>query len=189
MGNTRDEEGLHSFEEILGEHLDALFAAALRLTGGREADAEDLFQDMAVKAFQGFSGLKEEKRARSWLFTILNRTHLNRERGGGRRPDRVVSGEQSLEELLRRRSPPDTGTDALDRLAARLDIMEAFDRLPEEFRSVVWLVDVEEFLIREVAEMLEIPEGTAASRLYRGRRKLRSYLGEAGGRASSTEGA
>jgi hypothetical protein len=74
---------------VLTEHLDALFRTALRLCQGHEADAEDLLQDTALRAFDSYGQLREPSAARSWLFTILSRTHLNRVRTRQRRAEMV----------------------------------------------------------------------------------------------------
>ncbi|HEV8455498.1 MAG TPA: sigma factor, partial [Gemmatimonadales bacterium] len=63
-----------------------MFRTALRLCRGNEADAEDLLQDSALRAFTAFEQLRDPTAARSWLFTILSHTHLNRVRSARRRP-------------------------------------------------------------------------------------------------------
>jgi DNA-directed RNA polymerase specialized sigma24 family protein len=78
-------------EELLSEHLDALFGTALHLCDGRLADAEDLLQDTALRAFDGFGSLREPSAGKAWLFTILMRTHLNRTRSGKRRSETLAS--------------------------------------------------------------------------------------------------
>jgi RNA polymerase sigma-70 factor (ECF subfamily) len=167
-----------AFEELLSEHLDALYRTALRLCGGRRADAEDLLQDAMLRAFARFGELREPAAARMWLFTILTRTNLNRLRTQRRRAEMLASDleEHEFEDALaawRSAETPDEQTDLLlirDRLAAALDTLD------EQVRPVVWLIDVEGFRQREVAEMLGIPEGTVASRLFRARRNLRDAL-------------
>jgi RNA polymerase sigma-70 factor (ECF subfamily) len=167
-----------AFEELLSEHLDALYRTALRLCGGRTADAEDLLQDASLRAFERFAELRDRGAARTWMFTILTRTHLNRLRAGRRRAEilAVDLDEHAFEMALETWQPglaPDERTDAVlarDRLAAALDALD------EPLRTVVWLSDVEGFRQREVAEMLGIPEGTVASRLFKARRSLRESL-------------
>ena len=66
-----------AFEELLGENLDVLFRTALRLSGGREADAEDLLQEAVLKAFRRFDQLRDPQAGLGWMLTILTRTHLN----------------------------------------------------------------------------------------------------------------
>lgn len=168
-----------AFEELLGEHLDALYRTALRLAGGREAEAEDLLQDAVLRAFRGFRELREREAGRAWLFTILMRTHLNRERAAGRRAETVSSEmeERGFERALAAWRPSPTPEDARARRRLQESLTRALDALPARFREVVWLVDVEGFRQREAAAMLEVPEGTVASRLYRARRRLREALG------------
>lgn len=166
------------FEEVLSEHFDALYRTALRLCRGREADAEDLMQEVALRAFRRFRELRDLEAARSWFFTTLMRTHLNRVRTTQRHPEVAMDDldefafEQALEEW-RGVETPDRAFDRT-RLAERLE--SALDALDPALRAVIWLVDVEGFRQREVATMLRIPEGTVASRLYRGRHELRERL-------------
>ena len=75
------------FEELLSEHLDALFRTAVRLCRGHVADAEDLLQDASLRAFDGFGTLRDRAAARGWLFSILMRTQLNRLRARLRHPE------------------------------------------------------------------------------------------------------
>jgi RNA polymerase sigma factor (sigma-70 family) len=167
-----------AFEELLSEHLDALYRTALRLCGGRRADAEDLLQDSMLRAFERFDELREPAAARAWLFRILVRTNLNRLRSERRRAETAFSelDEREFEDALaawRSVEGPDERTDLVltrERLAAALDALD------HQVRAVVWLIDVEGFRQREVAQMLGIPEGTVASRLFRARRSLRDEL-------------
>ena len=167
-----------AFEELLSEHLDALYGTALRLSGGRTADAEDLLQDAALRAFERFAELRDRAAARAWMFTILTRTHLNRLRAGRRRAEvlAIDLDERAFEAALESWHPelaPDERTDAV--LGSEI-LAAALDALDEPLRTVVWLSDVERFRQREVAEMLQIPEGTVASRLFKARRSLRESL-------------
>jgi len=167
-----------AFEELLSEHVDALFGTALRLCGGHQADAEDLLQDAALRAFEGFASLREETAGRAWLFTILVRTHFNRARAGRRRAESVSSDldEAAFERALNDWQPAATPEDVLSERQLAERIGAALDALDHPLRAVVHLVDVEGFSQREAARMLEIPEGTVASRLFRARRILRDRL-------------
>lgn len=166
------------FEELFGEHLDALYRTALRLCGGRESDAEDLLQEAALRAFRGFSRLRRQEAGRAWLFTILARTHFNRIRGAERRRETMVSDldEGAFEAALERWGHSTTLEETLARRELRETLEAALNRLPAPLQTVVWLVDGEGFRLREVADMLGVPQGTVASRLYRGRSKLREDL-------------
>jgi RNA polymerase sigma-70 factor (ECF subfamily) len=163
---------------VLTEHLDALFRTALRLCRGHEADAEDLLQDTALRAFNSYGQLREPAAARSWLFTILSRTHLNRVRTRRRQAEMVSTDldEPAFEAALAEWAPVPSPADNVETWQLGEQLTQALDGLPPELRGVVLLVDVEGFTQREVAGMVGVPEGTVASRLFRARRQLRNAL-------------
>ncbi|MBA3584177.1 MAG: sigma-70 family RNA polymerase sigma factor [Gemmatimonadetes bacterium] len=169
---------IRAFEEVLAEHLDALFRTALRLCQGHEADAEDLLQDAALRAFECYGQLRDPAAARAWLFTILSRTHLNRVRSRRRRAELVSTDldEPAFEAALAEWAPVPSPADNLETWQLGEQLTRALDGLPSELRGVIVYVDVEGYTQREVAGMLGIPEGTVASRLFRARRQLRGAL-------------
>jgi RNA polymerase sigma-70 factor, ECF subfamily len=122
--------------------------------------------------------LKDPSAARAWLFTILIRTHLNRVRAASRRAEAASidlddrAFETALAEWIPMRSP----AEEVERWQLGEQLARALDSLPTELRGAVWLVDVEGFTQREAAGMQDVPEGTIASRLFRGRRQLRIAL-------------
>ncbi len=166
------------FEDLLSAHLNVLWRTALRLCRGHEADAEDLLQDTAVRAHRSLDQLRDAGAGRSWLLTIMTRQHLNRIRHRKRRPE-VVEADLSLAELesVLAESDPIQDTERLVRRAMlRDDLAAALDALPVELRTAVWLVDVEGFSTRDAAVAMDVAEGTVASRVFRGRRRLRDLL-------------
>lgn len=167
-----------AFEEIFSEHLDALYRTALRLCRGNEADAEDLLQDSALRAFTNFEQLRDPGAARGWLFTILTRTHLNRVRAAGRRAEATGTDldERAFEAALAEWMPMRSPAEEVEQWQLAEQLARALDQLPADLRSAVWLVDVEGFTQREAAGMQDVPEGTIASRLFRARRQLRGVL-------------
>lgn len=167
-----------AFEELLSEHLDALYRTALRFCGGRTADAEDLLQDAMLRAFERFGELREPTAARAWMFTILARTNLNRVRARQRRAETVASDmdELEFEAALSSWQCVEAPDERAELASTREQLTRALDALDDQLRPVAWLSDVEGFRQREVAEMLGIPEGTVASRLFRARRHLREIL-------------
>lgn len=162
---------------MLDEHLDALYRTALRC-GGTATEAEDLLQETALRAFRGFDRLRDTGAARAWLFKILLRTHLNRTRARARRLEVVASRleEETFEEALAAWRPAPTPEQILDWRRSREQLSAALNELSPPLRIVVWLIDVEGFKQREVARMLEISEGTVASRLFRAHERLRERL-------------
>jgi len=175
---TRRTQSARAFEEVFAEHLDALFRTALRLCRGNEADAEDLLQDSALRAYTSFEQLRDSSAARAWLFTILARTHLNRVRSARRRTEATSTDldETAFESALATWAPLRTPAEQVEQWELGEQLARALDELPDELRAAVWLVDVEGFTQREAADMCDVPEGTIASRLFRARRQLRTAL-------------
>lgn len=158
-----------------------LYAAAMRLTRN-PSDAEDLVQETFLKAYRAYSTFEAGTNLRAWLYRILTNTFINNYRRDTRRPQETDLGD--LEDLyLFRRLSRDTSTSetssAEDQLLDGLvesDIKEAIEALPENFRMVVLLADLEGFSYKEIAEILDIPIGTVMSRLHRGRKALQRAL-------------
>ena len=159
-------------------YADALFGTALRLTRNRQ-DAEDLLQDTYLRAYSHYDGFREGTNLKAWLFRILKNGFINgyRQKKAGPREVDLERGETSFEAALEEVTPP-AATPEDELLAGTLDgdVARALAALPEDFRIVVELVDLQDFSYREVADILEIPLGTVMSRLYRGRRLLEEVL-------------
>ncbi len=163
-------------EEIL-PHLDAMYNFALRLTADPN-DAEDLVQDTIVKAYRFFDSYEKGTNAKAWLFRILKNSYINTYRKKSKKPNQVDYDEVATFYETIRDERTDT-SDLEDRMFRELiddHISKALDQLPEDFRTVVLLCDVEGFTYEEIANMLDVPIGTIRSRLHRGRNLLRSEL-------------
>lgn len=169
------------FEDQALPHAESLYNTALRLTRN-PPDAEDLVQEVFYKAFRSLNQFQSGTNVRAWLFKILMNTHISQYRKSSKNP--TLGGYDDVEEFSlysqvhdRASSPTDSPSDILDRFLEQ-DIKNAIDKLPEQFRDVVMLVDVEGFAYKEAAEILETPVGTVMSRLFRGRKVLQKYLWE-----------
>jgi len=168
-----------AFEREALCHIEPLMAFARRLARS-QTEAEDLVQDTFVKALRARGQYQAGTNLRAWLLRILRNTFINRyhrsglERSATTRsvPDPVSDGWISAATM---RSMRDAETLALRPELAR-HISRALDDLPEEFRTVVLLADVEEFAYKEIADVLSCPIGTVMSRLHRGRRILKGKL-------------
>ncbi len=159
------DRGAHVRKAILA-YLDDLYRFALRLT--RDAEhARELIQECVLKA------LKEQgtdiRDPRNWLFQTLYHTFVDHYRKGVRRATlcEESSDEEAETEII---------VDPLPSVIAMEDVRNAVESLPEGFRAVVWLSDAEQLRLREIAEILNCPIGTVASRLARGRQELRRLL-------------
>jgi RNA polymerase sigma-70 factor (ECF subfamily) len=148
-----------------------LYATAVRLTRDR-ADAEDLVQDTLLKAFRASDRFARGTNLRAWLYTILHNTWRNRRRDRARAPVEVDSERVDASPLPAGDGRDESPEALLLRDTLDEDLQAALDGLPEAFREVVWLRDVEEFSYAEIAAMLDVPPGTVMSRISRGRRRL-----------------
>ena len=138
-------------------------------------EAEDLVQDAYVRALKGFSTFQPGTNFKGWMFRILRNTFLSA-RMGSKATHVSLDDEDEEIEL-----PAMTGTPESSLLGERTrqQIQSALERLPNNFKEVILLCDVEEMKYQEIAELLEIPLGTVMSRIARGRKLLRGMLAEA----------
>lgn len=156
------------------DFLDALYGAALRLT--RNADrAQDLVQDTYLKALRARGRFEPGTNLKAWLYTILHNTWRNRQRDGAR--SRVDFNSEVVEEAAEgagrgAAGPVETPESLLLRATLDTDLQAALDALPESYREVVWLRDVDELSYQEIATVIDVPIGTVMSRLSRGRKQL-----------------
>jgi RNA polymerase sigma-70 factor (ECF subfamily) len=187
------QEDRERFEVLVGEHLDGLFGAALRMTRNRTR-AEDLLQETFLRAWRSFHTFKPGTNVRAWLYRILMNAYIDGYRKSEREPE-VVDQEDVDEfylyskvhesEDFRRAGNPE---EALLSSLMDADVKGALDSLPEAFRNVVILADIEGFSYKEIAEILAIPIGTVMSRLHRGRRQLQVKLWDYARRAHYVQG-
>ena len=135
------------------------------------ADADDLAQMAAEKAFKSYGQFQPGTKFDSWMFRICRTVWIDTIRSGTRRAAHEAPAELG----------EGVGFDPRPATEAAIDLktaMAAMQRLPEEQREVVALILIEGFGYREVAEILEQPIGTVSSRLARGRQALLAMLGE-----------
>lgn len=167
------------FDEEIIPHMDALRNFALRLTTDTN-DAEDLVQDTIVKAYRFFGSYERGTNAKAWMFRILKNSFINNYRKTAKRPSEVDYDEiASYYESVRAER---TDTSDLESLLFREMMDDQLSRalrvLPEDFRTVVILCDIEDNTYEEIANMLDVPIGTIRSRLHRGRNLLKAELQE-----------
>lgn len=167
-----------AFESIALPHLNALYGFALVLTG-RPSEAEDLVQDTYVRALQFFHRYEQGTNCKAWLFTIMKRIFLNLAPQRAREvlcPDQTSQCDDEFTESL------DGHVNSIGVIPGgrdevfRQDVHKALELLPDSFRLVVVLRDIEGFSYGEIARMLDCPMGTVMSRLSRGRGLLRQLL-------------
>jgi RNA polymerase sigma-70 factor, ECF subfamily len=165
------------FEAEVVPQLSQLYPAALRMTRN-PTDAEDLVQETSAKAYAAYHQFRPGTNLRAWLNRILTTTFINVYRKRRREPQQALGGDlQEWQMSSDRLAPPvpSAEAEALDRTTDS-DLLRALRELPHEFRTAVYLADIEGYPYREIAEIMGTPVGTVMSRLHRGRRKIREQL-------------
>jgi RNA polymerase sigma-70 factor (ECF subfamily) len=161
-----------AFRELYRRHTPRLYQLVLRIVGGRATDAEDVVQETWVRATTSLHRFRGDSAFGTWLTGIgLNRAR-DFLRHRSRRPTgfEVEDSEQWLEQVSAR----------VDAAGDRLDLERAIGELPDGYRLVFVLYEVEGFNHGEIAAKLGISEGTSKSQLHHARRALRMMLEPAG---------
>jgi len=171
--NLSEEE----FTNLVYPHRNLLFNYALKLTNDYDA-AEDLVQETFIKAYRFLDKFEKGTNIKGWLYRILKNTFINDYRKIAKSPDKVDYDDiQNFYESI---SPTDINTQHYtdDAFENTLDdeLSEALNSLPEEFRTVIILSDIEEFTYEEIADFVNCPVGTIRSRLHRARKMLYTKL-------------
>jgi len=163
---THDEDLDREFETRLVESSTLAYRVAFGVLRHRE-DAEDVAQDAFAKAYRSFRQLRDRDRFRAWLVRMTWRMALDRLRANRRRGAR---------ELLVEIDPPAAAGDSILTREREERLWMAIDALPEKLRLVVVLAGIEGHDMKEVAALLDVPEGTVKSRLFVARKQLREQL-------------
>lgn len=155
------------------EYLDALYGYAMTLTRDK-TEAEDLVQETYLRAVKAANPPAAEGNLKAWLFVVMRNAWLNiaRHRQNGRRIFEFEVDE-----------PVGVASDAASnphvvylRKLEREQVRAAIEKLPDAYREIVVLRDLEGFSYHEIATVLNCPAGTVMSRLGRAREKLREAL-------------
>ncbi len=157
-----------AFRDLYDRNVDRIYRLAYRMAGEDEL-AKDFTQEAFLRAYQHLDQFRGDAAFSTWLHSIAVSVSLN----GLRKVDRHRKRERSLEDAAhvtpeRRELEPD----------ARERLKDAVDGLPEIYRTVFLMHDLEGYGHREIGETLGVAEGTSKARLFRARAKLRAALGE-----------
>lgn len=157
-----------AFTELMRAHEDMVFAVALRMMRDREA-ALDATQETFLTLFRKADRYSGESAVSTWLYRVATNTCLDMLRKAKRRRADAIPDHHD---------EPDPHADApFGSVEIGPDIDAALAAIPDEFRAAVVLVDVQGLSIAEAGSVLEVPDGTVKSRVFRGRRMLAEKLG------------
>jgi RNA polymerase sigma-70 factor (ECF subfamily) len=171
--SLRGETG--AFGQLVGRYQNRLFNSLTRMTGSVE-DAEDITQEAFVHAFQKLHTFRGGSRFYSWLFRIA----LNAAVTLHRKRDKATASVEAVREQVgfepadaRPNSTPQAPLETSERQAL---VQRTLRELPEEFRQVLVLREMDEMSYEEIAEIVDCPIGTVRSRIHRARQELRDRL-------------
>jgi len=157
------------FEKIVLPHLDDAYTLARYLLRD-EHDAQDVVQNAVLRALRYFDGYREGD-ARAWLLAIVRNCCLTWQRQRGAR--NILSFDTGSVTVV---DPGESDTRAIQG-SERAALARALDALPDEFREVIVLREIQELSYKEISDVVGVPIGTVMSRLARARKRLASALG------------
>ena len=159
------------FQREALQHLNALYNFAMYLTRN-PPEADDLVQETYLRAFRFSHRFQPGTHLRAWVFQILRNTFLTFDRQREREAAIAEDGVPDWDTPMFHDLPLDEGA----ALEAHTDLERAMRRLPEEFRTVLLLAEVEGMPLEEVARIMSCPVGTVKSRIFRAKERLRGLL-------------
>jgi RNA polymerase sigma-70 factor (ECF subfamily) len=163
-----------AFDELVRRHQAAMITLARVLTSGR-GDAEDLAQEVFVRAWRSLRSFRGDSTFRTWLHRVaINVVRTSQARQG--RIRRMFTSRDSAGGGLPARDP-ESGDEPVDATLARRQLIDrALAALPDDLRVAVTLRDLQGLDYREIAAALDVPIGTVESRIFRARQKLKPLL-------------
>ena len=174
-----------AFDSFVGHFRAKIFHYSWLMCGQRE-DAEDVAQDTLLKAFESFDQLREPERIRPWIFRIARNACLMKRRMSVFAPQNELSLDEFLPAMER-----EAGQVKLqiadcsglpDQSLMRAEMKDVLDRaigeLPEAYKSVLLMRDVEELSTQETAHVLDLTPDVVKTRLHRARLAVRQKLDE-----------
>jgi RNA polymerase sigma-70 factor (ECF subfamily) len=172
--DQRQEAQRARFERVWQEHRPRISLLVARLAGDPQG-AEDLTQEVALRAFQGFAAFRGEARVYTWLYRIaVNVVNRHRER---RRAEAIpLDAPEAVVLTADETSDPEAAALGAD---LRVRVWSALERLPDELRTALILQLYQGLKYREVAAVLDIPIGTVKSRLHNAVQRLKEDLSDA----------
>lgn len=168
------------FDSLVLQYQDNIYNYVYRMVSD-PLDAEDISQEVFVRAYQSLKNFRNECSFRTWIFRIATNLCVDHYRKKGRIPKNSVSLDQPIsgDEREMHLDIPDFESNPqriFESKDLRHEVQGAIQSLPEKLRTVVLLYDIEGFPYEEIAQILRCPLGTVKSRLFNARLKLKNKL-------------
>lgn len=178
MNNKMETKPKHEdFNSEVAPHLNSLKNYALKLTNDLDG-SKDLLQDTLLRAFRFFLNFEKGTNAKAWLFKIMKNSFINDYRKKIKLPVRVdyadiqnISENRMAGDVIVQHSQDEAFKNVFDD-----DIINALEILPDEFRTIVILCDIQGYSYKEISDFIDCPIGTVRSRLHRTRKILYPLL-------------
>jgi RNA polymerase sigma-70 factor (ECF subfamily) len=172
IARSKDGESA-AFGEFIERHMAAVHRWMTRAVGPEDAD--DLTQDVFLRAYRGLARFRAQAPPRAWLAAIADNAIKNKYRSRSRFR-RIFASDPTSDALADRATRTEGPEENARAGESRGTVQDALSKLPIEFRLPIVLRDLEEWSYDEIAASLELPIGTVKSRIARGRGQLRSIL-------------
>lgn len=184
QGVPADGDGAVAFDRLYRDHVDRIYRFAQRLCGQVE-DAKDLVQDTFLNAYRGLEQFRGDAQVSTWLYRIAARACLRLRRKRKGEPNRELSLEEFIptsegEFLLQIPTDGLTPEEALENKELRRALHQAIQKLPNKYRLVLVLRDMEGLTAKEVGTIIGLNERAVKSRLHRARLFVRRELSARG---------
>lgn len=167
----------NAFAEIVEFYKDKVFQICYRMLGNRH-EAEDIAQEAFIRAYVNIHSYDLNKKFSTWLYRIA--TNLSIDRIRKKKPDYYLDAELAGSDGLTMYSQIAADAalpeDELETMELQELIQSEIMKLPDKYRSVIVLKYIEEFSLKEISGILDLPVGTVKTRIHRGREALRNQL-------------
>ena len=166
-----------AFEQLVRLHEKKVYNLCLRMCGNTE-DASEAAQDTFLAFWRGLEGFRQDAALSTWLYRLASNACIDLLRRNKRSVDSVSIDNEEVRVDVPDRAP--TPEQHVEQKETRRLVNEGLRTLPDEYRQVLILRELEQLSYAEIAELTELELGTVKSRISRGRMLLRNYLAASG---------
>ena len=172
---------VNAYEQLVTQYEKSVYNLALRMVDNPE-DAADMAQEAFIKAYNSLSGFRGDSKFSVWLYRIVSNVCLDFLRRQSRRPAVSLSVEDDEGEDVQLDVPDESMSPEaqLERKLTRESVREGLKQLPDDYRQILLLRELQGLSYDEIAETLGIGVGTVKSRIFRAREKLCAFLSKDG---------